>query len=72
MKALRVISWIIISIAFGAIAGLVIAAVTVAAGALMLRDAILSWCNHPSALRREKPSALRREKPNSTFHNPQS
>lgn len=44
MKALRTLFWIVVALFFGAIAGVVIGGITLAAGLLMLRDAILSSC----------------------------
>lgn len=40
MKALRTLFWIVVALFFGALAGIVIGGITLAAGLLMLRDAI--------------------------------
>jgi len=40
MKVISAIFWTIVAILFGAIAGIVIGGITLAAGLLMLRDAI--------------------------------
>ena len=40
MKIIRTIFWILISIGFGAVAGVIIGGITLAAGILILRDAI--------------------------------
>jgi len=52
MKILRAIFWTLIAIAFGVIAGVVVGSITLAAGILMLRDAIFrkGATNHQSPI----------------------
>lgn len=40
MKVFRTFFWIIVAIIFGAVAGVIIGSITLAAGLLILRDAI--------------------------------